>query len=145
MKKGTRVFRLLIVEDDADRIGAIRSWLPEDTRCVVASSTGRALGILERDRGQVYAGILLDHDLQKQALTDADRALSASDLVEVIVRNVSNETAILIHSMNVSQAPAMALRLEKAGFWITRIPMRELSKKRLRDWLREVREVWEDL
>ncbi len=68
----TRRFRLLIIEDDSDRIQLFQSWVPERVLTVVATSAGRALGILERDPGHVYGGILLDHDLEKQTITEAD-------------------------------------------------------------------------
>lgn len=51
----------------------------------------------------------------------------------------------LIHSVNASQAPVMADRLESAGFWVTRVPMDKLTKEKLDDWLEEVREIWQDL
>jgi CheY-like chemotaxis protein len=123
MKKAQSVFRILIVEDDPVRIEILQSWLPENTTSVSATSTRRAIGVLERDRGRVYAGILLDYDLEKQAATDADTALSGSHIVDAIIRNVSTDTAVLIHSVNATQAHAMAVKLEKAGYWVTRIPM----------------------
>ena len=53
----------LLVEDDPDRIARFTAWCPPDARLVVARGGGRALGLLERDPGRVYAGLLLDHDL----------------------------------------------------------------------------------
>ena len=66
-------FRLLLIEDDSERIEQFRAWLPEDARLVVAMSAGRAIGTLQRDGRGVYAGVMLDHDLQQHAATDADR------------------------------------------------------------------------
>ena len=51
-------FRLLLIEDDNERVEIFRSWLPADVRLVHAGSAGRALGILQRDR-EAYAGIIL--------------------------------------------------------------------------------------
>lgn len=59
-----QVCRILIVEDDDERVAKFRSWLPETMRIVHARSAGSAIGILQRDKGRVYAGIMLDHDLQ---------------------------------------------------------------------------------
>ncbi len=39
----------------------------------------------------------------------------------------------------------MVDRLEKAGFWVTRIPMDKLTKEKLDAWVEEVREIWEDV
>jgi len=108
-----------IVGDDPERALQLQSWLPEDVRTLVAASAGRALGVLERDRGSVYAGILLDHDLQQRAATDSECHLCGSDAVDAIIVNVSKHVPVLVHLVNVSQAPVLANRLERAGFWIT--------------------------
>ncbi len=139
------MIRILLIEDDATRIALFEQWLPVDMRLVVASSTGKAMGVLSRDRGRVYAGILLDHDLQEQAITQMDRHLSGSDLIKVIIRNVSKDVPVLVHSMNVSRGPLMADRLAGAGFMVTRIPMSVLSRRAFLEWVAEVREVWETL
>ena len=122
----------------------LKSWLTPDVKTVVAGSAGRAIGILERDRGSVYAGILLDHDLQGRMATTTDRYLDGKDIVNVIVKNISKNVPILVHSMNVTQAPVMAHRLEKDGFYVTRIPMANLTKERLQVWVGEAMALWED-
>jgi hypothetical protein len=70
------------------------------------------IGIRQRDRGRVYAGILVDHDFQEQRITQIDQILSGSDLIRVIVRNISRRVKILVHSMNISRAPLMVETLE---------------------------------
>lgn len=139
------MIRILLIEDDAARIALFQQWLPADMRLVVASSTGKAMGILQRDRGRVYAGIMLDHDLQAQIITQMDRLLSGSDLIKVILRNVSKDVPVLVHSMNVSRGPLMAEQLAGAGFMVTRIPMSVLTKKKFLEWIGEVRDVWETM
>jgi len=139
-----RFFRLLIIEDDHERERVLKSWLPPDVKTVVASSAGRAIGIIERDRGNIYAGILLDHDLQGRIATTTDHYLDGKDIVNVIVKHISKSVPILVHSMNVSQAPRMVERLEKDGFSVTRIPMANLTKERLREWIEDARAIWED-
>jgi len=127
------------LKDDHERERILRSWLPPDVKTVVAGSGGRAIGILERDRGSVYAGILLDHDLQGRTATATDCTLDGKDVVNMIVKNISKNVPILVHSMNVTQAPVMARRLEKDGFYVTRIPMTSLTKERLQEWVAEAR------
>jgi len=144
LKQDKRFFRLLIIEDDHERERILKSWLPPDVKTVVAGSGGRAIGILERDRGSVYAGILLDHDLQGRIATSTDRSLDGKDIVNMIVKNISKNVPILVHSMNVTQAPVMARRLEKDGFYVTRIPMINLTKERLQEWVSETSALWED-
>ena len=139
-----RVLRILVVEDDPGRIEKLAEWLPADLRRTIATSAGRAIGVVERDRGRVYAGILLDHDLQHQTASESDRFLSGSDVVDAILKNVSREALVLIHSVNVSQAAVMAARLARAGFDVTQVPMTELTREKLLDWVAEVRSAWED-
>ncbi len=144
MKKPGPFFRILLVEDDPDRIRLLKSWLPAYVIPVVVTSAGKAIGLLERDRGRVYAGIMLDHDLQEQLAAVSDRYLSGNDVVNAVIKNVQKDVPIFIHSMNVSQAPLMVNKLESAGFQVTRIPVRDLSNKRLADWVEDARELWED-
>ena len=102
MEKPKPIFRILIVEDDPERIAQIRSLIPTDIKIVVASSAGKAIGILERDRGNVYAGIMLDYNLERQPATEMDLELTGQHVVDAIIRNVNTGVPILIHSKNVS-------------------------------------------
>jgi CheY-like chemotaxis protein len=140
----SRPFRILIVEDNRERELRLRSWLPPEARPVVASSAGRAIGILRRDAGNVYAGVILDHDLQEQRVTDMDQYLSGQDVAQAIIQHLSRSVLILVHSVNTSQSPLMAIRLENAGFDVTQIPMTVLTQERLNDWMAGVRERWQE-
>ena len=133
--------RILIIEDNTQREELIRSWVPPDVRTVIARSAGRAIGILERDRGRVYSGIVLDYDLQEKAATEADRYLSGQDLVDRIIRNVDRDVPILVHSVNTSQGWIMVVRLRKQGFDVTHIPMSLLTAQTFAEWMGEVREA----
>jgi len=144
IKKPKPVFRILIVEDDPERADILQSWLPEGTRAVVVTSAGKALGLLTRDRGNVYAGILLDHDLQQQTAASSDLYLSGEQVAEAIIRYVAKDVPILVHSVNVQRAPVMVSKLEAAGFCVTRIPMDDLQKESLLEWLEHAREIWAD-
>jgi|GEM_PF-907452 len=148
------LLRLLIVEDNADRIERFRSWLPADAHPVFATGAGRALGILRRcgrdprdrrRRSLDYAGLLLDHDLVEQVAAEGEEGFSGSHVTAAVIERISVEVPILIHSMNLTRARAMQSRLEQAGFWVTRIPMSALNQDRLLAWLDEVRENWCDL
>jgi len=129
--------RLLVVEDDISRINLFQSWCPITVRLVWAKSAGVALGILQRDRGKVYSGILLDHDLLEQTITSSDEYLNGFQVVQAIINNTSPDVPILIHSMNHLQAPLMQSQLEDAGFCVTRIPMSVLDQKKFLQWLDE--------
>ena len=135
--------RLLLIEDDSERVRIFTSWLPPDIRLVHAGSAGRALGILQRDR-DAFAGIMLDHDLQGQTITMEDSSLSGSDIVVRLITLVRPDIPVFIHSMNPALAPQMTKRLARAGFSVTRMPMAELTETQFIVWLEEVRECWED-
>jgi len=137
------LLRLLVVEDDPDRIVRFTTWTPPDVRLVVARGGGRALGLLERDPGKVYSGMLLDHDLPGQAVNAAERNVSGTQVAHCIQRCVHPDVPILIHSMNPSGAQRMARLLAPAGFDVTIIPMAELTEGRFLGWLGTVREIQE--
>lgn len=146
MRRPHPICRILIIEDDTRRSEQLKAWLPEDMRAVVARSAGAAIGILNKDRGHnVYAGILLDHDLERRVATEADQYLCGADVAEAIKRNVSNGVPVLVHSMNVSQAPLLVSRLEGAGFTVERIPMANLTQRTFTEWVHEARLLWQDL
>lgn len=133
--------RILIIEDNTQREGLLCSWIPPDAKAVIARSAGRAIGILERDRGRVYSGIVLDHDLQEKPATETDRQLSGQDLVDRIICNVSWDVPILVHSVNASQGRVMVVRLQRQGYDVTHIPMSLLTAETFEEWIREVREA----
>jgi CheY-like chemotaxis protein len=137
-------FRLLLIEDNQHRIDKIRSWLPEGCLLVVASSAGKAIGILQRDRGYVYGAVMLDHDLNEQALTESDLSLSGSDLVETLITHLSRDVPILVHSMNATRAPLVVQRLNRAGFEVTRLPFETLYRDAFLNWLEDARYNWSD-
>lgn len=139
-----RFIRVLLVEDDIMRIEKFRSWIPDYVKLVEAMTPGRAIGVLQRDFRDVYAAILLDHDLQQQVSLDAEARLSGSDVVELIVRKVDRETPILVHSMNLSRGPHMANRLRSVGFWVTVIPFNSLTEAQFVDWIDDIRSLWLD-
>ena len=136
--------RVLLVEDNGARESDLRAWLPDDIHLVWAKSAGQAIGVLKRDRGRVYAGILLDHDLQMQRRIGNDRTLTGQDVVRAIIDAVDTCVPILVHSMNRGGAPRMVEPLEGAGFVVTRRPWHAMTREILEGWLEEVREATED-
>ena len=143
------VYRILLVEDDQERADILISYLPRHIRIVFASSAGRALGIIRTDHrnrreNSPYCGIMLDHDLQEQLVCADEGQLSGMHVVDAIIDCVSRDVPILIHSMNPSEAPTMVKKLHSAGFRVTRMPMRELTREKLAVWLEDECEVYND-
>jgi len=135
---------LLVVEDDPRRQEILEGWIQPGFRTVVAWSAGQALGVIERDPGHVYGGILLDHDLQERTVSTADEQLSGMDVADAIIRRVNRDVPILVHSINETQSAVMVHRLKAAGFEVWKYPMTAMTPEILGSWLDIVREAWED-
>jgi len=90
------ICRLLIVEDNIFRVDAFQQWCPVSVRIVWVKSAGVASGILQRDRGTVYSGILLDYDLLEQTIPATDNYLCGQQVVQAIIANISNSVTILV-------------------------------------------------
>jgi hypothetical protein len=73
--------------------------VPQQVRPVVVTSAGKAMGLLARDRGNVYAGILLDHDLQQQTAASSDLHLSGEQVAEAVIQYDEKHITIVIHSI----------------------------------------------
>ena len=149
LKQKLAIHRILLVEDDQDRADRLISYLPKHIRVVQASSAGRALGIIRADHRSrtnksPYCGIMLDHDLQEQIVSADDAQLSGMNVVDAIVQYVPRNVPILVHSMNLSEAPTMVKKLTGSGFSVTRIPMREMTAEKLMEWLKEECEIYDD-
>lgn len=139
-----RFFRLLLVEDDIGRVQDFRAWLPAWTKLVWVQSAGAAIGLIRRDHGHVYGGVLLDHDLGQRTRTTDDELLSGTDVALALVEHFSIDIPILIHSTNQVQVLRVIRQLEDKGFWVTRIPYYEMTEKAFRTWLDEARAIWEE-
>ena len=72
----TSELRLLLIEDSDERLELFQRWIPPGFRLVSVRSAGRALRVLEVDAGRVYAGILLDHDLDQSVALASELRLS---------------------------------------------------------------------
>ena len=133
------------MEDDDVRAAILQSWLPPDVRVVRAPTAGVALGVIRRDAGQVYAGVMLDHDLQEHAQHGVDHLQSGTDVADAIRQHFSPHIPVLIHSTNSTGGARMNARLQGSGFDVTRMRMSNLSRSFLAEWMEEVREIWQSL
>lgn len=140
-KRPRQIPRILLVEDSDDRARTLKSWIPANIRVVWAKSGGEAVGILTRDGGAVYAGIMLDHDLHQQLRDPGAKQLNGADVARKIAECVEPDTPIFIHSMNPQRRGDVLVTLEEAGFEVTQIPMSELDARKLAVWLEQVDRV----
>jgi CheY-like chemotaxis protein len=133
--------RILIVDDDETRITHIRTWMMPKDRLTCARSAGAAIGILNRDQGRVYDGIMLDHDLFQQRLTRFDHHHNGQDVARTVVRCVDRDVPIFVHSTNPNMGHRIVNILEGAGFDVTRVPFNHLTKRAFDDWIAYVRDA----
>jgi len=131
--------RLLLVEDDSERVEKIRAWLPADVRLVWASCAGSALGLLRHDKGDAYAGVLLDFDLHRQLKVNDGHPRTGADVARRLVTSLSRDTPILVHSMNSAGRTQSTAILRDAGFEVSIIPMKFLTQERFGRWLEQMR------
>jgi hypothetical protein len=136
--------RLLLIEDDFDRIVLFRSWVANTPNILIEATTGgQAMGVVSRG-AEGIAGICLDHDLNTSPKTQQDGTTSGSNVVASIIKHLPKTIPILVHSMNITMGEKMHRRLQGAGFSATRVRMIALTELRYRQWLEEVTESWED-
>ncbi len=138
-------FRLLLIEDDEGREQQLRAWLPDDILMSWAQSAGTAMGVIRRDTGHVWSGVMLDHDLEQRARTEDDLRLSGTDVALAIMEHFSIDIPILVHSANQAQAPRVVRQLEQKGFWVKHIPYYHMTEQKLAAWVEEAQAIWSDL
>lgn len=137
--------RLLLIEDNAERIAQFHNWLHKTEFILIeASSGGRAKGILRKGATDGIAGIMLDHDLEQQPVIENDLKMSSSHLMNALVLSIPRSVPVLIHSMNISKPVIMERQLKSAGFSVTRIKMEDLTRASFHEWLQDVRDNWDD-
>ena len=137
------MIRILIIEDNEERIDLFKQWMPADVRAIFIRSAGRAVRVIELDKGSVYAGICLDHDLNEQVIVREEKGVDGVDVVRRIVRNISLDVPILVHSMNFGGGTSMVRMLQAQGFSVTRVPFKHMDEIVFLDWIDNVRAEWE--
>lgn len=136
--------RLLLIEDDPDRIEKFRTWVANTPFVLIEATTGgQAMGVVSRGAKGI-AAICLDHDLNTSPKTAQDQLTSGSNVVAAIVKHIPKTVPILVHSMNITKGEEMHRRLQGAGFSATRIRMTVLDHARFANWLCDVTDSWED-
>jgi len=99
------------------------------------------MGVLARLESDDYAGIMLDHDLDKKLRSAESRHLCGADVVTALIRNPkAKDIPILVHSMNPSGSASMDERLTKAGFAVTKVRFSDLSQEQFLEWVGDIRD-----
>jgi len=138
----SEMLRILVVEDNDSRITGLQRWARTAERrsdcefkLVWAKAAGSAIGLLKRDQGRVYAGIMLDHDLYQQKLTLVDDQFNGKDVADAVIEYVDKDVPIFVHSANTMEAPKIEKKLLGAGFAVEREPFLQMRADQYIDWL----------
>ena len=100
--------RIVLIEDEPERIEKFKSWTDGTPFVLVcATSGGQALGLINHGAEGV-AGICLDYDLNTAPKTPADAVVSGTHVVSAILNKVRRGIPILVHSMSPVQGERMA-------------------------------------
>lgn len=129
-------------------MAAIKEWARRaagDVHVVWASSAGLAIGILRRERGRGFDGVLVDHDLTQANRTSVDDLLSGKDVANAMAEHLDRDIPVFVHSGNRLEAPRLAAQLMSAGFGVTYIPFEVMTYGDLETWLEEVREAADEV
>ena len=127
--------RIFILENSVRRLQTFEDWRPPDIRIVSAKSAMQAAGVLSRDKGSVYSGIMLDYDLDPIA----GQLQSGREVVDAMLRHIDRDTPVFVHSMNPSGSAEMTKVLEANGYSVEVCPFGKLTEKRWHEWLSEIR------
>lgn len=141
------ILRLLLVEDTEPRLSGFEKMIKLahvtdfDVKVVWAKSAGAAIGLLARDKGRVYGGIMLDHDLTEQERSNDDHMYNGSDVTNAIIEYVDNDVPVFVHSANITGGPKMAAKLRLVGFPVVQMPYSLINLSHFKAWVREVCEA----
>ena len=136
------MIRILIIEDNEERIDLFKRWMPADVQAIFVKGAGRAVRVIELDKGSVYAGICLDHDLNEQVVAEGEHGVNGVEVVRRILRNINLNVPILVHSMNFGGGTSMTKMLKTQGFSVTRVSFKHLNEAAFLEWIDEVRAEW---
>lgn len=133
--------RVLIVDDNAERRAALARYVGPSATIVECDTAGGAMGLLRRDRGAVYGGIMLDYDLGDRKGAGGGPFLSGEDVADALCDYMDRTVLIFVHSNSKTHTPALASRLRQAGFTVERVAFDDITEKIIREWVDEVTEA----
>jgi CheY-like chemotaxis protein len=164
------ICRLLVVEDDAERIELFKQWLGArraGDKAPEGEDPSRPLVLLEcatdgpvalemvkrafkegRRGSSPYQGILLDVDLDLQPKGPAPRQrINGFMVAQALTVQAPPDVPIFVHSMNPAVAPKVVELLEGAEFDVDRVPMwdlRQVEGRPLIEWVAGIVEELEE-
>ena len=133
--------RILIVDDETERRATLARYIGSSATVVECESAGGAIGLLRRDCGAVYCGIMLDYDLGGRKGASGGPFLSGEDVADALCQYIDRSVRVFIHSNAKSHTPALANRLRQAGFEVERVSFDDTTESIVREWVDEIVEA----
>ncbi len=126
--------RILILEDDIDRMEVFYSKLANDHTVVWVDTASQAIGYLGRGDFDV---VFLDHDLGGEVFVNQADANTGSEVVRWMVSTdtLLSRPTVVIHSLNFPAARSMEDSLNRSDRFdnVYRIPFNQLASRYLDD------------
>lgn len=121
----THMAKILILEDDENRVEIFREMLGQRHDLTVVDTAQDAIDEIDSD---IFDVIFLDHDLGGQTYVAASDMNTGSEVVRNMTRRaVVLSASVVIHSMNTPAAASMQSQLVNAGYHpVHRIPFSKL-------------------
>lgn len=137
--------RVLVVEDDPNRLQKFEQLLGQVVRLVPVTTPAAALGLLERTKPEEYAGVMMDYDLEiNRKFAHPPRMENGLAVAELLAKKVAPDTEILVHSMNVFHRDKIVEFLRGEGFSVQLLPYVECDRDWLLPFVRRVHAVHDD-
>lgn len=131
------MLKILILEDDQNRIATFRNKLSRHTLVFVETASDAIATIKgAAEVGSAFDVIFLDHDLGGEAYVDPSNQNTGSEVVRWLTSygGVLEQPYIIIHSMNHPAATSMQKALDRDGYeFVYRIPFVQLVSTYLDD------------
>lgn len=114
--------RILVLDDDKNRMTIFKSNIENRLHIKDADYVYTETEAIDKLKSKVYNYVFLDHDLGGHQMT-WDDSNCGMNVVDWMIENHNNKRAnVIIHSYNIPRAHEMYLRLNDAGYEVTKAP-----------------------
>jgi len=123
--------KILILEDDHNRIATFRDKLGERHELTIVETAEDAISKLKSD---IFDVIFLDHDLGGEVYVSTEDKNTGSEVARWMSQAKLNQPYVIIHSLNTPAAASMAVTLKGidiTGCWV--IPFTTLVSQHFND------------
>lgn len=130
----TRKFRLLLVEDNQDRIDKIHTWLPVNFELVIAANVDQAVELLKQNNVNTFGAFMLSLDIYKLSSISSDLIPPNSSLEVNLALKLAKDSSVLVISNDIGLSNLIGQGINNAGFDVTSIPFENFEKGKFLTW-----------